>query len=297
MPLLSSAQLMQVRRAVIAIIRCCPENSRLYRWLFCRYHTLFFLYRHHRYPVPGLARFNDFQFGRKISGCLRDSLKRRVTDKALGKHFIAEHLGPDRTIATLAVLPDAQSVVRHIPAQFPIVIKPTHSSNRMRVISSQADYEQAIPLMLKWLQHDFFLQELEENYQQLSRKIIVEPFLDPAYFLEGSIHCREGRAKIVSVIDRFDPQKRRESFNRNWHPLCVALGQPYKALALSRPAFLENLLRDAETLAQDFDFIRIDFYASQQGYLFGELTNLPGGALACFSSLEGEQRFNQAFFG
>lgn len=60
---------------------------------------------------------------------------------------------------------------------------------------------------------------------------------------------------------------------------------------------MDALLAKAEILASDFDYIRLDFYASNDRFVFGELTNLPGGGLARFSSRDGEKRFDQAWFG
>ena len=126
--------------------------------------------------------------------------------------------------------------------------------------------------------------------------MIVEPYLDPALKYEGSVHCPRGKAKIVSVIDRFDEQKRRASVDRDWNHLHMALDQPHQSLDLSHPRYLDALLTDAEALSAAFDCLRVDFYASDSDYVFGELTNLPAGGLGRFSSPDGAQRFTRAFF-
>lgn len=292
----SDSWLRQFRTTLIAGIQLLNEDGWLYERLFLSYHYLFFIHRHKRIPQAKQQRFNDYHFFRKINGTLRDPLKRHVTDKEHGKQFVSDHVGTGRTMPTLAILQNHAEIDAYLPSEFPVVIKPTHSSNRICFIHQTQDYLTALPKLHQWLEHDFFLHELEHNYAGLEKKLIVEPYLDNAFYLEGSIHCRQGSARIISVIDRFDKEKRRESFDQHWQALHVALGQPYQELHLPSPPFLEQLLKEAELLAQNFDFVRVDFYASETDFIFGELTNLPGGGLARFSSEEGEQRFNKAFF-
>lgn len=285
-----------LNRAVIFMVRCAPQGGWLYARLFFTYHWLTFTYRHRRTPQKISSGFNDFLFRRKVSGVLRQTLARQVTDKELGKHYIASRLGAGLTIETLVVCSSRTELDAFQPPAYPVVVKPTHSSGRICVAHSQQEYLNALPQLHGWMQHDYFSDTLEENYAGLAKKVIAEPYLCPAMYLEGSIHCRNGLVRIISVIDRFDPDKRRASFDRNWQELHVALGQPYLPLALSRPQFMDALLAKAEILASEFAYIRLDFYASNDRFIFGELTNLPGGGLARFSSIEGEKRFDKAWF-
>lgn len=285
-----------LRRAVIVGIRLLPEGSRPYRRMVYGFHWLSFVYRHRRVPGPAVNRFNDFLFMRKVNGILQQPLRRHVTDKEHGKHYIASRIGEGRTVPTLAVLRSHAGVDQFEPGSFPLVMKPTHSCGRICVLYDQHAYLKALPTLHRWLEHDYFAETLEENYASLERKIIVEPYLNSDLFLEGSMHCLHGQVRIISAIDRFDTDKRRASLDRDWQPLHVALGQPYKQLDLPRPPFLVALLASAETIAAELDYVRVDFYASDEDFLFGELTNLPGGGLARFSSSEGEKRFNTVFF-
>ena len=284
-------------RAAVATIRLFPESSAWRARLSRGFHWMTFFYRHGRPPQVSPSSFNDFLYTRKTDGSLRHPLKRRVTDKEHGKQYIDSRIGTGWTVETIAVLDSHAAIGQFHPAEFPIVVKPTHSSGRVRVIHDPAEYRAALPHMRRWLDHNYFAQTLEENYVGLARKVIVEPYLDRDFFLEGSLHCRLGQVRIISLIDRFDAGKRRASLDRNWQPLDVALGQPYRPMELPPLPFLELLVDKAEAVANEFDYIRVDFYASNERFLFGELTNLPGGGLSRFSSEAGRQRFEQAFFG
>jgi hypothetical protein len=285
-----------LNRTAIFIVRQSQPSACLYVRLFFAYHWLTFIYRHRRKPQKVPSGFNDFLFRHKVGGGLRQFLARYVTDKEHGKRYISARLGAGWTIKTLAVCRSLQELDAFEPSAYPVVIKPTHSSGRICVINNRKQFMNALPQLHTWLLHDYFAETLEENYAGLAKKIIVEPYLTPDMYLEGSIHCRDGLVRIVSVIDRFDPAKRRASFDRDYNELHVALGQPYLPLALDCPKFWDDLLVKAEILASEFVYIRLDFYASDETFIFGELTNLPGGGLARFSSKPGEKRFDQAWF-
>ena len=285
-----------INLTVVRLVCLIPEQTHLRTKAEYAYHWLTYLYRHKRVPRTVDGGFNDFLFLIKSNGTLKAPLRCRVTDKEFGKDYINAQIGNNWTIDTITVMKSRTDVTQFSPPTFPIVLKPTHSSGRMFVAHSEVEYASAIPTLQSWLKHDYFWHTIEHNYRGLERKIIVEPYIDKTLFLEGSIHCRDGKVKIISMIDRFDVNKRRTSLDRSWRPLHVALGQPYTPLDIDRPVYLDELINKAEAICQPFNYLRLDFYASADRFVFGELTNLPGGGLSRFSSKDGERRFSEAFF-
>jgi hypothetical protein len=280
--------------AIARVVFFLPDNSGLRRAAEYWFHWICFAVRHKRAPRHANHSFNDFLFQLKTSSELSSPLRQYVTDKEHGKTYITSTLGAGSTIETLAVIRSRSDLDNFSPKDFPAVFKPTHSSGRIAFIESLSDYALAKPMLRSWFDHDYFATTLERNYQGLDPKIIVEPYISKDMRFEGSIHCRHGAAKVISLIDRFDADKRRASFDRSWRPLHVALGQPYHALEIDVPRYAAALLAATEKIAREFTYVRIDFYASDDTFLFGELTNLPGGGLAKFSSKAGEQRFSDA---
>ncbi len=281
----------------VRLVCLLPEGSNVRAKTEFAYHWLCFVYRHHRLPGRRDSGFNAFLFSIKTDGTLANPLRRRITDKEFGKQYVDATVGGGWTVDTLAVLKTPDEVSDFSAVAFPLVVKPTHSSGRVLVVHSEHEYRLMTARLHRWLTHDYFLQTMEHNYVGLEKKIIVEPYLNASLSLEGSIHCRAGRVKIISMIDRFDTTKRRTSLNRQWQPLHVALGQPYSQLEIERPVFLDALIEKTEAISSAFSYLRVDFYASADRFVFGELTNLPGGGLARFSSKDGERRFSHTFFG
>lgn len=259
------------------------------------YGYLRFIWVHRRIPGDGSDNFNDFLFRVRVSGVLREPMRKMVTDKVLAKDYIAMRLGINYTVPTVAVLDTDEAVKNYQPKFFPFVLKPSHSSGRIIIINNSSEYNENLRYVLAWLNHDYFFSSLEENYRGLVGRVLVEPFISSEFYLEGSIHCLQGIPKIITLIDRFSPTKSRESFNVNFQALNVALGCPYQPFVIDRPVFWQDLLNASTKIAREFAYIRIDFYASHDAFLIGELTNLPAGSYGRFSSLDGAERFSAAF--
>jgi hypothetical protein len=179
---------------------------------------------------------------------------------------------------------------------WPLVAKPTHSSGRKAIIQDQQELSLAIPMMRDWLEHCYFRESLELNYRDLERKVIVERYLPDTFPFEGSIYCRDGQPRVISIVARLTEDKTRVSLDGQGRPVHFALGRRYCPMPDPKLPYLETLMAEAAVLAELFAFIRVDFYGSPTDFLFGELTNLPAAAHGRFDSPAGAAEFNGAFF-
>lgn len=253
-----------------------------------------FLEEHKRLPIRPDTLFNDFLFQLKVGSELGSPLRTFITDKEFGKIYVEKKLGAGTTPATLCVLRAPAEVETYLPAIYPVVIKPTHSSRRIVLVFSESDYHKAKTQIKDWLNEDYFLEDLERNYAKLEKKIIVEKYIDDTFAIEGSVHCMSGEPKIISLIDR--KTKERQSFDANKSPLGVSLSYPLKEFEPKAWGFLNGLLKSSRILSGEFSYIRVDFYTDGERVLFGELTNLPAGANGKFFPADGERKFSEVFF-
>ncbi len=262
---------------------------------FLRAHCwLDFVILNGRFPNRPDGRFNDFLYRLKTGDEILTPLRRQISDKAEVKSYIANRLGAKAVLPTLAVLTTAQEVSAYLPPQYPVAVKPTHSSGRMRRITSDADWRAATPTICNWLAHDFFRRSLERNYDGLPKRVIVEPWLEERFRIEGSIHCRNGAPKVVSIIERYS--KERQSYTPDRTPLGISLGFPLRAFHLTEWDFFDPVLHAATQLSAGLSYIRVDFYTDGSEVIFGELTNLPAGGRGQFFPEGGEKIFSTAFF-
>jgi TupA-like ATPgrasp len=247
-----------------------------------------------RLPNQPDRRFNDFLYGLKTGDEILNPLRQRISDKAEAKTYISACLGQDATLPTLAVLNSAEDIRQYRPSQYPIAVKPTHSSGRWRRITSDTEWQDAQDAVCGWLAHDFFRRSLERNYDGLPKRVIVEPWLHEAFRIEGSVHCRDGRPKVVSIIERYS--KERQSYTPDRAPLGISLGFPLRTFDLTDWDFFDPVLQAAAKLSAGLSYIRVDFYTDGTHLLFGELTNLPAGGRGRFYPDNGEEIFSKAFF-
>jgi hypothetical protein len=274
-----------------------PLGSPVYFGLSRMYYFLRFVYFYKRLPGDE-KKFSDFLYQIKIGKSLRQPLLRQVTSKLGGKAFIRSRIGSKNLVKTIKVLSSDEDIYTFKPKQFPIFIKPNHSSGRFFKINSLSEYHALKTTFKQFLLHDYFSATLEENYYAIPKKIIVEAFIDPEYYLEGSAHCLKGKIKIISLIDRFDKEKKRESYDASMKPLGFSIGNPYRKMNLDKHQlfFMPKLKKSILELSKDFDYIRVDFYASNHKFLFGELTNLPAGGNLVIYPKTKEKLLDHVFF-
>lgn len=244
--------------------------------------------------LPGNAmRFNDVLYRQKIASNFPSPQQVLTADKELAKQYVADRVGMDHTVPTLAVLRTPEEV-RAFDYPDVCVVKATHSSGKF-YIRHQGDPIDP-EMIASWLADDFYLRSREPQYRPLERKIIVEPLVfgreDPEDF---RFFCFEGQVRAIL----HEPNRSLDLarfYTPDWQPLECSLGMPVLDTKRPAPACLPDLLRDVETLARDFYFVRIDVFCRDTEYLFGELTHVHGNAAEQFFPPEAEAEMSRLMF-
>lgn len=120
----------------------------------------------------------------------------------------------------------------------------------------------------------------EWAYEGTKNKIVIEKLLDGnddglSGVNDYKFFCYGGRVKyIVLDGDRYVEHKR-NFYDRNWSYIdiqtdCGKLGDKIK-----KPKMLEEMIKVAERLSEDFPFVRVDLYCVGGKVYFGELTFYP----------------------
>lgn len=111
-------------------------------------------------------------------------------------------------------------------------------------------------------------------------KIIVEELLEDPSTPDGSINdykflCFNGKPEyIVLDVDRFT-QHKRNIYDTSWNDLHVASDCPCAEGEYAPPENLDEMLRIAKILCEEFPAVRVDLYSVQGKVYFGELTFFP----------------------
>ena len=207
-------------------------------------------------------------------------LRRLVSDKELVKEYVVETTGRDLAVPTLAVLRSASDVDAF---EFPerCVIKPTHSSGQI-ILKIRATDHVDRQRIKAWLSHNFYTVNRERNYRLLEPKVIVEPFVGDGSrpIDEYQVHCFFGKAKFIDAMHgNYTEDYHGRCYTERWKPLPFGSQLRRKGELCPRPACFDEMLRVAELLAAPFSSIRVDFYANDERFFVGEMTNLDGAAV------------------
>ena len=114
---------------------------------------------------------------------------------------------------------------------------------------------------------EFLVEEFLKNEQ--GQNEILKDY--KVYSFNGEIAC-------IWVINRLSPKSGTGSFyDENWNPLKI-VNKIYPNGELEQPPkCLKEMIKQAKILSKAYEiFVRIDFYATDKGCVFGEFTPTPG---------------------
>jgi hypothetical protein len=225
--------------------------------------------------------FNDHTLAKMIAH-RRGVLKDFVTDKEFAKIYVRGRCPGFAIPRTFAVLRSEREILAYdFPA--PCMVKPTHTmgggiAHRAGAIDKNA--------VLRQLRRSYYETSREPHYRHLEHKIIVEELLtgDGGIPLDWKVHCFFGRPKLIQLTRRQRPGARTRYYTADWQPLPIASTYPLDDRLVARPARLHDLLSYARTIAEDFDYCRVDAYLLDQEIFFGEITPYHGGAASRWQS-------------
>lgn len=206
--------------------------------------------------------------------------KKRLADKYAVREWVAEKIGSAYLVELLGAWDCAGEVdFAALPDRFVLKCSSGSAMNMVVEDKSKLNEEEVRRTARAWLNSEFALTLFEMQYYDYPKKIIAERFLDLAG--EYKLWCFHGRVEFIKLEILKTPgdkaNLRAGYFSRNWEPMNFkTLGDDVGRVP--RPEHLELLIRQAEILAKDFEFVRVDFSLLKDNSLkFGEMTFSPAG--------------------
>ena len=250
---------------------------------------------------------------------LRDRRDLVVTfaDKAAVREHVAAVIGHDYLPRAYAIVDDPRDL---LDIEWPdaYVVKPTHGSGAAIVVSPTAPADSRLP-EARWgwvyrhvrpevvTPHDLaaiaagWVAKLygqgpnrEWVYGQVPRRTIVEELLVGA---DGGIpddykfFVFHGRCWFVQVDSGRFGRRTQDFYRPDWSRIPMSGGPPWADPERERPAHLDEMIRIAERLGAETDFVRVDLYDVDGRVVFGELTSFPAGGDSPFDP----ESFNAEF--
>lgn len=241
---------------------------------------------------------------------LRDRRPLVVTfaDKVAVRDYVAATVGAGYLPRSYGVLEDAAQLMDlGLPQEY--VVKPTHGSGGVVVVSRQAPANNRLPepggawtyrqvrpgafepadlarVCAEWLGDLFGGGPNQEwAYGRVPRRILVEELLrgaDGGVPEDHKFFVFHGRCRYVQVVTSRFGGPTDDFYLPSWEKLELSSGRPSAGGRLSRPDRLGDMVDLAERLGAETDFVRVDLYAVPDRIVFGELTNYPAGGYAPF---------------
>lgn len=214
-------------------------------------------------------------------------------DKYLAREYIKERIG-EKYLVPLLYVTNKPEEIPFDKLPLPYIIKPNHCSGYFIVVRDKKDINknELIKQCRKWLKIDYYKYGKEWQYKNIPRKIIIEKLLvDKAEKVPADCRffCFNGKVKLIQMdIDRFEDHRRGlfsidwKLLPFNWSPLIDGEAKYKIKEGIPKPKNLKEMIRIAEILSKDFDFIRVDLYSVGSKIYAGELTFHPGGGFNHF---------------
>ena len=220
---------------------------------------------------------------------------RRMADKLEAKDYVAERIGREHIIPTIAVWDRIDQIdFDALPDQF--VLKCTHDSGGVVICNDKAHFDvlSAKKKLEKSLKRKYFHYGREWPYKGLKPRIMAEQYMcDGAYdkdnLTDYKIFCFDGEPQFVMTVrdrSKGKGQSLHRWYNMDWELQDLDLDYRNEIKEPEpRPQQLDQMLQFARELSAGLKHLRVDLYVINGHIYFGELT---------FYHMSGCERFEPA---
>jgi TupA-like ATPgrasp len=226
-----------------------------------------------------------------------DPLQTICADKIRVREHVAAKVGEDLLVPMILATYRLADINPSRITELKFVLKTNHDFGGVVICRDRVSFDWAAA-RAKLADHLAFNQwhrHREPPYRDIRPGILVEAYLEPdasGELREYKIFCFHGVPHFIMSIQETGGRRTKTVFDTEWRPLPVRRrGAPVNEAPIPPPQSLGGLLRVAETLAEPFDFCRIDLYENFGKVRFGEITFYPEGGMDVFEPPEWELRF------
>lgn len=260
----------------------------LFRFL-CSLHFLSVLHFWPNFAKP--RRFSEKVWSHQLHD--RDPKLTIISDKLLVRDYVASRIGTKYLIPLLWSGENPEDIpFDELPNRF--VIKANHGCGYNIIVTDKLklDRKDTIQQVKQWLRENFAQDKylgVAWGYKNIKPYILIERFIDDngTVPVDYKFWCFHGKIEFVSLhFDRFDNYSTL-SFDREFKPGGgLNFGLPLYSGKFVVPSNYREIVHFVESLAADFDFIRVDIYIIENNIYFGELTPYPGGVTTRFEPVQ-----------
>lgn len=206
----------------------------------------------------------------------RQPLQTIAADKYKVRDYISKKIGEQYLIPLVYQTKDPQDIIPENLPNYPFIIKTNHNSSGGIIVKDKRkiNWRRTRFDLKKNLKENYFYSSREWQYKNIEPRIIAEKLLtdqDGNIPYDYKMHCFNGKLVFTQVdLDR-QTNHTRNLYDVHWDFMtCRWVYQNGKEI--DKPIVYEKMKSLAEEIAQDFIYVRVDFYVIDKEIYFGELT-------------------------
>ncbi|MDB2226202.1 ATP-grasp fold amidoligase family protein [Halorubrum ezzemoulense] len=209
-----------------------------------------------------------------------------ISDKYAVRDYVREKASGDILNDLYYVTDNPSSIpFDSLPTEF--VIKSTHGSGHIMIIEDKHKWsnENIISKCETWLETEYGENTREYWYQDIEPRIVIErripsdDYISPADF---KLMVFNGDVEFIQVNTNRHSDLKERFYDSTWTPMEFTHAYE-KGPVIEKPSKLDEMIDVAESLGEDFDFVRVDLYQSNNKVIFGEITPAPGAGHLWFT--------------
>ena len=137
----------------------------------------------------------------------------------------------------------------------------------------------------------------EWAYEQIKPRIICEEFIDSngEDLIDYKFHCFNGTPEVIQVSMERETNLKVNYYDTEWNSIKARQNYPNKTGIVEAPPKLKEMLKIAAEFAEDFPYVRVDFYNIKEKIIFGELTFYSSAGFSKFSPNDLNQYMGELF--
>lgn len=206
----------------------------------------------------------------------RNPLYTQLVDKNLVKEWVADKIGKQYVIPTLAVYSSEEEIdFDKLPNQF--VLKCNHDSGSVIVCRNkeQIDKDEVKRHFRERLAYDCSAVCGEWAYRNVPRMIIAEQFMEDKSgeaLMDYKWFCFNGIPKIMYMCRDKGEHPTTDFFDMEFNRLPIRIQDPPSEVCPDKPVLFDEMKRLAGVLSKGLPEVRVDFYVVNGQIYFGEMT-------------------------
>lgn len=208
----------------------------------------------------------------------RNPVYTMLVDKIEVKDWVAKRIGEEHVLQTIQIWDDVDDIdITNLPDQF--VLKTNHDSGGIVICRDKElfDLKEAKKLLKEHFDINWYYMAREWPYKDVRPRVFAEVYL--ADYATGDLpdykfFCFDGEAKALFVAtERFaESETKFDFFDMDFNHLPFRNGHPNSDKPINKPKHFDEMRAFAERLSFGLPHVRVDFYETDAGVYFGEMT-------------------------